>query len=247
MAVCCAVPFHSTFSVGTRWWLWGRVGSCTEWDLENMMAGGGWNLVLHQKLLHGEGGVSRHIVIMQDTIVSQFYHHFLPSSILPMLQNFGIKIRITILSCRDTLMVLQTQVIYKQWKVWPAEIMLPTVFSFSILCWCAIWKCDILSQDHARARAHTHTHTHTHKLHGVCSVLIPHYILLSFVISSVIEHWSHIMVMESLATCLSFLDIAGVPLRTLSCSDFWPFLHQLYQLCTGEYFKNFITMNFIEV
>jgi hypothetical protein len=157
MAVCCAVPFHSTFSVDTRWWLWGRVESCTEWDLENMVAGGGWNLVLHQKLLYGEGGVSRHIVIMQDTIVSQFYRHFLPSSILPMLQNFGIKIRITVLSYTDTLMVLQTQVIYKQWQVWPAEILLPTVFSFSLICWCAIWKCDILSQDHT----HTHTHTQT--------------------------------------------------------------------------------------
>ena len=70
--------------------------------------GDGWNLVLHQKLLHCEGGVSRHIIIVQDTIVSQFYHHFLPSSILPLLQNFDIKIRITVLSYRDTFMVLQT-------------------------------------------------------------------------------------------------------------------------------------------
>jgi len=55
------------------------------------------------------------------------------------------------------------------------------------------------------------------------------------------------MVVVTLATCLSILDIAGMPLHTLSCSDFWPFLHQLLQLCTEEYFKNLITMNFIEV
>lgn len=70
--------------------------------------GEGWNLVLHQKLLHCDEGVSRHIVIVQDTVVSQFYRHFLPSSILRMLQNFDMKIRMTVLSYRDTLMVLQT-------------------------------------------------------------------------------------------------------------------------------------------
>jgi hypothetical protein len=266
MAVCSAVAFYSTSSVDTRWWLWGMVGSCTEWDLENMVAGGWLEFGSSPQTAAWRGRCARHIVVMQDTIVSQFYHHFLPSSILPVLQNFDIKIRITVLSYRDTLMVLQTQVIYKQCQAWPAEILLPTAFSFAVICWCTNWKHDILSQDlslslslsrtHARAHTHTHTHrmrthttranaqhtcahayspahvrahmctrahTHTHNLHGVCSVLIPHEILHSFAISSIIEHWSDIMDVKTLAPCFSFLDIAVVPLHTLSCSDFWPF------------------------
>jgi hypothetical protein len=101
MAVCSAVAGEELEVVRNEiwriWWL-----------------GDGWNLVLYQKLLHCEGDVSRHIVIVQDAIVSQFCRHFLPSSILPVLQNFDIKIRITVLSYTDTLMMLQNQVMYKQ-------------------------------------------------------------------------------------------------------------------------------------
>jgi hypothetical protein len=38
----------------------------------------GWNLILHQKLLHYEVGMKRHIVTVKDPIVSAFFPAFLP-------------------------------------------------------------------------------------------------------------------------------------------------------------------------
>jgi len=56
-------------------WDLGRAGSYMEKDVENIVDGVGWNLVLHQKL-HCEGGVTKHIVMVQDPFLSPLSGHF---------------------------------------------------------------------------------------------------------------------------------------------------------------------------
>jgi hypothetical protein len=59
-----------------------------------MVVWGCWNLVLHQKLLHCEGGMTRRVVVVQYLIVSPFFWPVVLNGIAQMLQNFDIKSRI---------------------------------------------------------------------------------------------------------------------------------------------------------